>query len=60
MKANKLFTQAYEESRRYWHLACNYERLNPNNSELAFSEKNPHLNNYRKSLAKLKEVSPKL
>lgn len=51
----KLITDAYAEASRYWHLACSYDRLNPEDASVTLSEGNPHTGNYRKALAKLEE-----
>jgi hypothetical protein len=51
------FNNAFKEASKYWHLACNYERVNPRSAnQVTFSDNNPHLNNYRKSLAKMREA----
>lgn len=49
-------TNAFKEASRYWHLACNYDRVNPESSGVTFTAGNPHKGNYQKALKKIEEV----
>ena len=56
---NQLFMNAFKEASRYWYMACNYERVNPECSTIELSENNPHRGNYRKALEKMEEFITK-
>ncbi len=53
----KTLIKLYNEMSKHWHLACNYERINPENKGIVLTDNNPHKRNYEKALAKLNEES---
>jgi hypothetical protein len=53
---NPTFIKAFKTASKYWHMACNYDRVNPDSVEVTLSEGNPHRKNYYRALQDLDRV----
>ena len=50
---NIAYMKAYGEVKKFWALACNHDRINPEAKFVVLSENNPHKKNYEQSMQRL-------